>query len=81
MPFKEQEAKSEYQVIDGKKVHVFTPEVEITLTNTESGKEYMSDKEADDDVNNPETDTKQEHIRRDVNVKILDLGLGTKSNL
>ena len=81
MPFKEQEAKSEYQVIDGKKVHVITPEVEITLTNTETGKEYMSDKEADDDVNNPETDTKREHIRRDVNVKILDLGLGTKSNL
>ena len=41
----------------------------------------MSDKEADDDVDNPETDTKREHIRRDVNVKILDLGLGTKSNL
>ena len=40
MPFKEQEAKSEYQVIDGKKVHVITPEVEITLTNTETGKEY-----------------------------------------
>ena len=81
MPFKEQEAKSEYQVIDGKKVHVITPEVEITLTNTETGKEYMSDKEADDDVNNPETDTKREHIRRDVNVKILDLGLGTKTNI
>jgi len=81
MPFKEQEAKSEYQVIDGKKVHVITPEVEITLTNTQTGKEYMSDKEADDDVDNPETDTKREHIRRDVNVKILDLGLGTKSNL
>ena len=81
MPFKEQEAKSEYQVIDGKKVHVITPEVEITLTNTETGKEYMSDKEADDDVDNPETDTKREHIRRDVNVQILDLGLGTKSNL
>jgi hypothetical protein len=81
MPFKEQEAKSEYQVIDGKKVHVITPEVEITLTNTETGKEYLSDKEADDDVDNPETDTKREHIRRDVNVKILDLGLGTKSNI
>ena len=81
MPFKEQEAKSEYQVIDGKKVHVITPEVEITLTNTETGKEYMSDKEADDDVDNPETDTKREHIRRDVNVKILDIGLGTKSNI
>ena len=81
MPFKEQEAKSEYQVIDGKKVHVITPEVEITLTNTETGQEYMSDKEADDDVDNPSTSTKREHIRRDVNVKILDLGLGTKSNL
>ena len=81
MPFKEQEAKSEYQVIDGKKVHVITPEVEITLTNTETGKEYMSDKEADDDVDNPETDTKREHIRRDVNVKILDLNLGNKSNI
>ena len=59
MPFKEQEAKSEYQIIDGKKVHVITPEVEITLTNTETGKEYMSDAEADADVDNPETDTKE----------------------
>ena len=81
MPFIEQEAKSEYKEIDGKKVHVITPEVEITLTNTETGTEYMSDKEADDDVDNPSTDTKREHIRRDVNVKILDLGLGTKSNI
>ena len=79
MPFKEQEAKSEYQVIDGKKVHVITPEVEITLTNTETGKEYMSDKEADDDVDNPETDTKREHIRRDVHIKVASLGLGAGS--
>ena len=76
MPFKEQEAKSEYQVIDGKKVHVITPEVEITLTNTETGKEYMSDKEADDDVDNPSTDTKREHIRRDVHVKVAAINLG-----
>ena len=81
MPFIEQEAKSEYKEIDGKKTHVITPEVEITLTNTATGQEYMSDKEADDDVDNPETDTKREHIKRDVNVKILDLGLGTKSNI
>ena len=76
MPFKEQEAKSEYQVIDGKKVHVITPEVEITLTNTETGTEYMSDKEADDDVDNPSTDTKREHIRRDVHIKVAALKLG-----
>ena len=76
MPFIEQEAKSEYQVIDGKRTHVITPEVEITLTNTETGTEYMSDKEADDDVDNPSTDTKREHIRRDVHIKVAALKLG-----
>ena len=50
MPFIEQEAKDEIQKIDGKDVRVITPEVEVTLTNTETGQEYMSDKEADDDV-------------------------------
>ena len=81
MPFKEQEAKSEYQVIDGKKVHVITPEVEITLTNTETGQEYMSDKEADDDVDNPETDTKREDISRSVKLTVESLPLGGDSQL
>ena len=44
MPFIEQEASSEYKEIDGKKVHYIKPEVEITLTNKETGQEYMSDK-------------------------------------
>ena len=79
MPFIEQESKSEYQVIDGKKTHVITPEVEITLTNTETGKEYMSDKEADDDVDNPSTSTKREHIRRDVHIKVAKVFLGADS--
>ncbi len=79
MPFIEQEAKSEYKVIDGKKTHVITPEVEITLTNTETGKEYMSDKEADDDVDNPSTSTKREHIRRDVHIKVAQINLGAAS--
>ena len=76
MPFIEQEASSEYKEIDGKKVHVITPEVEITLTNTATGQEYMSDKEADDDVDNPSTDTQREHIRRDVHVKVAAIKLG-----
>ena len=79
MPFIEQEAKSEYKVIDGKKTHVITPEVEVTLTNTETGKEYMSDKEADDDVDNPSTSTKREHIRRDVHIKVAQVFLGADS--
>ena len=79
MPFIEQEAKSEYKIIDGKKTHVITPECEITLTNMETGKEYFSDKEADDDVNNEATTTKREHIRRDVHLKVAAIDLGADS--
>ena len=79
MPFIEQEAKSEMKIIDGKKTHVITPECEITLTNMETGKEYLSDKEADDDVNNSETATKREHIRRDVHLKVAAIDLGADS--
>ena len=79
MPFIETKAKSRYEIIDGKRTHVITPECEITLTNMETGKEYMSDAEADHDVDNPNSNTKREHIRRDVNIKIaaIDLGAGS----
>ena len=76
MPFIETKAKSEYKIIDGKKTHVITPECEVTLTNTESGKEYMSDAAADHDVDNPNSNTKREHIRRDVHIKIAQIKLG-----
>ena len=79
MPFIETEAKSEYKIIDGKWTHVITPECEITLTNMQSGKEYMSDKEADDDVNDSNTDTKREHIRRDVHLKVAAVDLGAQT--
>ena len=79
MPFIEQEAKSEYKIIDGKKTHVITPECEVTLTNMESGKEYMSDAEADHDVDNPNSNTKREHIRRDVHIKVAQIKLGADS--
>jgi hypothetical protein len=36
----------------------------------------MSDAEADADVDNPETPTKREHIRRDVHVKVAQVRLG-----
>ena len=79
MPFIEQEAKSEYKIIDGKRTHVITPECEITLTNMETGKEYFSDKEADDDVYDGATATKREHIRRDVHIKVAAINLGADS--
>ena len=79
MPFIETKAKSEYQIIDGKRTHVITPECEVTLTNLETGKEYMSDSEADHDVDNPNSNTKREHIRRDVHIKVAAIDLGAES--
>ena len=81
MPFIEQEASSEYKEIDGKKVHFIKPEVEVTLTNQETGQEYMSDAEALADVQNANTDTKAEHIRRDVNVTVEEVKIGADFNI
>jgi hypothetical protein len=79
MSFIETKAKSEYKIIDGKRTHVITPECEVTLTNMETGKEYMSDAEADHDVDNPNSNTKREHIRRDVTIKVAAIDLGAAS--
>ena len=79
MPFIETKAKSRYEIIDGKRTHVITPECEITLTNLQTGKEYMSDAEADHDVDNPNSNTKREHIRRDVHLKVAAIDLGADS--
>ena len=81
MPFIETKAKSEYKIIDGKKTHVITPECEITLTNMQTGKEYMSDAEALADVQNASTETKAEHIRRDVNVTVEEIKIGADFNI
>jgi len=79
MPFIETKAKSRYEIIDGKRTHVITPECEVTLTNLQTGKEYMSDAEADHDVDNPNSNTKREHISRSVHLRVASLKLGAKS--
>jgi len=79
MPFIEQEAKSEVKIIYGKKTVFITPECEVTLTNLETGKESMSDAEAYHDVNNPNSNTKREHISRDVHLKVAAFNLGADS--
>ena len=79
MPFIEQEAKSEIKIIDGKKTIFIIPECEITLKNLDTGKEYMSDKEADQDVDNPNSNTKREHISRSVHIKVAAIDLGADS--
>jgi hypothetical protein len=40
------------------------------LRNKETGYEYNSDKEAEDDIANPDTDTQKEHVTRSLKVKV-----------
>ena len=80
MSFKE-EGPVEYIEVDGKKVPVVKCEAEITLKNTKTGKEYNSDKEAEDDINNPDTDTVKEDITRAVKIKVAKMpSLGAASD-
>ena len=77
MPFKEPGAVIDYVEVDGKKVPRYRCETEVTLTNTKTGKEYMSDKEADHDVNNPNSNTQRKDIRRDIKVTVPKMVMGS----
>ena len=77
MPFKESGTVIDYIEVDGKKVPRYRCETEVTLTNTKTGKEYMSDKEAEDDVKDSNTATQKEHIRRDVKVTVPKMVMGS----
>ena len=57
-----------YDMLDGKKIPVYSAKVETTVTNTKTGKEYSSHEECQADIDAPNTDTKEEDIRRDVHV-------------
>ena len=81
MSFIETEASIRYEIINGQSVPIITPKCEVTLTNTQTGQEYMSDAEALADVQNVNTDTKAEHIRRDVNITVEEINLGAGSEL
>ena len=81
MPFVEQEEGYTEQKIDGKTVKVYKPRVEVTIKHLKTGREYLSDAEAQEDVDSPVTDTTQDDISRNVHVKIQGLPLGSKTNL
>jgi len=76
MPFTEQKASIRYEMINGTRTPVLTPETEVTLTNVKTGQEYMSDSEALSDVQNKETETKAEDIKRDVKIIVEHVPLG-----
>ena len=81
MSFIETEASIRYEIINGERVPVITPKCEVTLTNTVTGQEYNSDAEALSDVQNAGTDTKAEHIQRDVKITVEEINLGAGANI
>ena len=81
MSFIETEASFRYEEINGKLVKVITPQTEVTLTNTKTGKEYNSDAEAMQDVQDPNTETVADDIKRDVKVTVEALPIGGDSKL
>ena len=46
-----------------------------------TGQEYGSDEEAKQDVDDPNTDTKQEDISRSVHIKVQSIPLGGQTNM
>ena len=69
-----------YEIINGKKVPVVECETEVVLRNKKTNYEYNSDKEAEDDIANPDTDTVREDITRSVKIKVAKMpALGAAS--
>ena len=81
MPFVEQEEGYTEQKIDGKTVKVYKHRVEVTIKNLKTSREYLSDAEAQADVDSAVTDTKQEDISRNVNVIVGPHAFGNKTNI
>ena len=76
-----EEGSVEYIEIDGKKVPVVKCETEVVLRNKETNYEYNSDQEAEDDINNPDTDTQREHVTKSVKIKVAKIpAIGASSD-
>ena len=69
----------EYRIIDGKEVPVIKCPTKITYRNKVTGEVYESAAEANADVANPNTPTKQEDIAQDVAITVAHLSLFGKT--
>ena len=65
----------EYVMIDGKEVPVVKCEAEVVVRNKKTNQEYASDEEAQNDINNPDTDTVADDVTRSVKIKVAKMPL------
>ena len=62
--------KDDITVKAGSTIPVIDVETATTIKHATTGKVYANEKEADDDVNDPETSTTKEDIVKDVAIKV-----------
>ena len=68
--------KRDENVLAGRKTPEVLPiETKETVSNTQTGKEYASENEAQADVTNPATSTEEKHIKRDVAITVNSLDI------
>ena len=67
--------KDETVLAGSKQPKVIPVETKTTVTNAQTGKEYVDEKEAQADVDNPATATKANDIRRDVAITVNQLDI------
>ena len=76
-----EEGEVAYTVINGKRVPVVKCETEVVLRNTQTNYEYGSDKEAEDDIADPNSPTQREYVTRSLKIKVAampPLGAGSE---
>ena len=65
-----------HKEIDGQQVPIYSCKAETVITNTKTGATYESEEAASADVADPNTDTAEEDIKRDVTVFAPRLAMG-----
>ena len=66
--------EQEYRMINGKKVPVMSAKGTITIKNKRTGAAlYKYKAHFDEDVANPETDTKDDDFRQDVSIRVAEV--------
>ena len=67
--------EQEYRIVNGQKVPVMAAKGTITIKNKRTGAVYKHKAHFDEDVANPNTDTKDEDFRQDVSVRVAEVVL------
>lgn len=64
-----------YEIVDGKQIPIIHCPTKVTVKNKKTGIVYASEEEAKQDIANPNTDTTEEDIQKDLAVTVAHLKL------